>query len=63
MEFLKRASSSQFGLPALSSLGGVLIEEIILPALAASRYEEPVIVESDSVTSKLVVTITVDIST
>jgi len=50
MEFLKRASS-QFGLQALSSLVGVLIEEIILPALAASRYEEPVIVQTYLVAS------------
>ena len=50
MEFLKRASS-QFDFPALSSLVCVLIKEIILPALAASRYEEPVIVQTYLVAS------------
>ena len=53
MEFLKRASSHSvwFASIILSSLVGVLIEEIILPALAASRYKEPVIVQAYLVAS------------
>ena len=37
----------------------ILTEEIILPALAGAGYEEPVVVESDIITSKLVLSITV----
>ena len=40
----------------------VLTKEIILPALAAAWYEEPVVVESDIVASQLIMTITVDIT-
>ena len=40
----------------------VLTKEIILPALAAAWYEEPVVVGSDIVASQLIMTITVDIT-
>ena len=41
----------------------ILAEEIILPTLAAAWNEEPVVVKSDIVTTKLVLTITVDLLT
>ena len=39
----------------------ILSEEITLPALARSRDEKPVVVESDIVAAQLVLAITVDL--
>ena len=42
----------------LLSLLCVLLEKVVFPALARSRDEEPVVVESDLIAAHLVVTVT-----